>query len=68
METRGLRQARADDIRALFSIVSGGVSGGMPVLAGQALGLGQVDLVGILLTGPVLLRVPSPLLTGGALV
>lgn len=34
-----------------FSIIFGGVSGGMPVLAGRVLALGRVDLVGVLLAG-----------------
>lgn len=49
--------------RTPFSILFGGVSGGMPVLAGRVLALGRVDLVGVLLAGSVLLWIPSHILT-----
>jgi protoheme IX farnesyltransferase len=49
--------------RTPLSIIFGGVSGGMPVLAGRVLGLGRVDAVGILLAGSVLLWIPSHILT-----
>ena len=35
--------------RTLWSIVWGGISGGMPILAGRALASGKIDLVGIVL-------------------
>jgi protoheme IX farnesyltransferase len=49
--------------RTPLSIVFGGVAGGMPVLAGRVSALGQVDLVGLLLCGSVLLWIPSHILT-----
>ena len=49
--------------RTPFSILFGGVSGGMPVLAGRVLASGQVDLVGLLLASSVLLWIPSHILT-----
>ncbi len=49
--------------RTPLSIVFGGVSGGMPVLAGRVLALGRIDLVGVLLASSVLLWIPSHILT-----
>jgi protoheme IX farnesyltransferase len=49
--------------RTPFSIILGGVSGGMPILAGRVLGLGRVDAIGVLLAGSVLLWIPSHILT-----
>jgi protoheme IX farnesyltransferase len=49
--------------RTPFSILIGGLSGGMPALAGRALALGEVDLVGILLAAGVLLWIPAHILT-----
>jgi protoheme IX farnesyltransferase len=49
--------------RTPLSILFGGVSGGMPVLAGRVLALGRVDWVGLLLAGSVLLWIPSHILT-----
>lgn len=49
--------------RTPFSILFGGVSGGMPALAGRALVLGRIDLVGILLAAGVLLWIPAHILT-----
>ncbi len=49
--------------RTPLSILWGGVSGGMPALAGRALALGRVDLVGILLAAGVLLWIPAHILT-----
>lgn len=49
--------------RTPFSIIFGGISGGMPVLAGRVLALGRIDLVGVLLAGSVLLWIPSHILT-----
>ncbi|MEE8389447.1 MAG: UbiA family prenyltransferase [Anaerolineae bacterium] len=49
--------------RTPLSIVFGGVSGGMPVLAGRVLALGRVDVVGILLASSILLWIPSHILT-----
>lgn len=49
--------------RTPFSIVLGGISGGMPILAGRALGLGSVDLIGVLLVLAILLWIPTHILT-----
>lgn len=49
--------------RTPLSILFGGVSGGMPALAGRALALGRVDLVGVLLAAGVLLWIPAHILT-----
>ncbi len=49
--------------RTALSIVFGGVAGGMPALAGRVLGLGRVDLVGLLLASSILLWIPSHILT-----
>lgn len=49
--------------RTCWSIIWGGISGGMPILAGRVLALGQVDLVGFLLTCSVLFWIPTHILT-----
>jgi len=49
--------------RTCWSIVWGGVAGGMPILAGRVLGLGTVDGVGILLALAVLFWIPTHILT-----
>ncbi len=49
--------------RTCWSIVWGGISGGMPILAGRVLALGQVDWIGILLTLSVLFWIPTHILT-----
>jgi heme o synthase len=46
-----------------FSIIWGGISGGMPILAGRVLGLGQIDSIGILLAVSILLWIPTHILT-----
>ncbi len=46
-----------------WSIVWGGISGGMPILAGRVLAIGQVDLVGLLLMMAVLFWIPTHILT-----
>lgn len=46
-----------------WSILWGGISGGMPVLAGRALGLGSIDWVGIALALGVLFWIPTHILT-----
>ncbi|MCC6147558.1 MAG: UbiA family prenyltransferase [Anaerolineaceae bacterium] len=46
-----------------WSIVWGGISGGMPVLAGRILGVGQLDWVGILLALAVLFWIPTHIMT-----
>ncbi len=49
--------------RTCWSIVWGGIAGGMPILAGRALGLGVVDGIGILLSLSVLFWIPTHMLT-----
>ncbi len=49
--------------RTCWSILWGGLSGGMPILAGRAYGLGRVDEVGILLALAVLFWIPTHILT-----
>lgn len=49
--------------RTCWSIVWGGISGGMPILAGRALAVGQIDLIGVLLTMAVLFWIPTHILT-----
>jgi protoheme IX farnesyltransferase len=51
--------------RTPWSIIWGGIAGGMPILAGRALGTGQIDLIGILLTLAILLWIPTHMLTFG---
>ncbi len=46
-----------------YSIIFGGVSGGMPILAGRALGLGSVDIIGALLALAILLWIPTHIMT-----
>jgi protoheme IX farnesyltransferase len=46
-----------------WAIVWGGISGGMPILAGRALGAGQIDWIGILLALSVLFWIPTHILT-----
>jgi protoheme IX farnesyltransferase len=48
-----------------FSILLGGVAGGMPVLAGRTLALGRVDALGALLALAILLWIPTHILTLG---
>lgn len=49
--------------RTCWSIVWGGLSGGMPILAGRTFGLGHIDSIGILLTLAVLFWIPTHILT-----
>lgn len=49
--------------RTAWSIVWGGISGGMPVLAGRALGIGHIDWIGIALAMAVLFWIPTHILT-----
>jgi len=51
--------------RTPWSILWGGLAGGMPVLAGRTLGTGQVDTVGLLLALAVLLWIPTHIMTFG---
>lgn len=49
--------------RTAWSIVWGGISGGMPVLAGRVLGVGHIDWVGVTLALGVLFWIPTHILT-----
>ncbi|MEZ0396275.1 MAG: heme o synthase [Anaerolineales bacterium] len=49
--------------RTCWSIVWGGISGGMPILAGRVMATGQIDLVGVLLSMAVLFWIPTHILT-----
>ena len=49
--------------RTAWSIVWGGISGAMPILAGHALAAGAIDLVGILLAAAILFWIPTHTLT-----
>jgi protoheme IX farnesyltransferase len=49
--------------KTCWSIVWGGISGGMPILAGRVLAIGTIDAVGILLTMAVLFWIPTHILT-----
>jgi protoheme IX farnesyltransferase len=49
--------------RTPLAILFGGVSGGMPALAGRVLALGYVDAVGLLLALGILLWIPAHILT-----
>lgn len=49
--------------RSAWSILWGGIAGGMPVLAGRALGLGVIDPVGLLLAAAVVCWIPTHIMT-----
>lgn len=49
--------------RTPYSIILGGLSGGMPALAGRALGVGAIEPVGILLALAVLFWIPTHIMT-----
>jgi heme o synthase len=49
--------------RTCWSIVWGGISGGMPILAGRAMALGRIDMVGLLLALAVLFWIPTHIMT-----
>jgi heme o synthase len=49
--------------RTAWSIVWGGISGAMPILAGRALGLGMIDWVGVMLALGILFWIPTHTLT-----
>jgi protoheme IX farnesyltransferase len=53
--------------RTAWSIVFGGVAGGMPILAGRTLAVGHLDLFGLMLALVVLFWIPSHNLTLGML-
>lgn len=49
--------------RTCWSVVWGGIAGGMPILAGRVLGLGGIDWIGITLSLGVLFWIPTHILT-----
>ena len=49
--------------RTCWSILWGGISGAMPILAGRALGIGSIDWVGLALAAAVLFWIPTHILT-----
>ena len=49
--------------RTAWSIVWGGVCGGMPILAGRVLAIGEIDPIGILFALSILLWIPTHILT-----
>ncbi len=49
--------------KTAWSIVWGGISGGMPILAGRALGTGEIDALGIMFAVSILLWIPTHILT-----
>ena len=49
--------------RTAWSILWGGISGAMPILAGRTLGLGEIDWVGVTLALGILFWIPTHTLT-----
>lgn len=49
--------------RSAWSIVWGGIAGGMPILAGRVLAIGSIDWVGITLSLAVLFWIPTHIMT-----
>ncbi len=49
--------------KTCWGIVWGGVSGGMPILAGRVLGFGSIDWIGIVLLLGILFWIPTHMLT-----
>jgi len=49
--------------RTCWSVIWGGISGGMPILAGRALGTGTLDWVGISLALAILFWIPTHIMT-----
>jgi protoheme IX farnesyltransferase len=49
--------------RTCWGILWGGISGAMPILAGRALGIGQIDWIGLTLALGVLFWIPTHILT-----
>ena len=49
--------------KTAWSIIWGGISGGMPILAGRALGIGGVDWIGVALAVGILFWIPTHILT-----
>ena len=49
--------------RTAWSIIWGGIAGGMPVLAGRTLAAGEIDWIGIMLAAAILFWIPTHILT-----
>jgi protoheme IX farnesyltransferase len=49
--------------RSAWSILGGGIAGGMPILAGHTLAIGRIDVLGLLLSLIIILWIPSHTLT-----
>ena len=49
--------------RTAWSIVWGGIAGGMPILAGRVLAAGQIDWIGLLLMLAILFWIPTHIMT-----
>ena len=49
--------------KTAWSIVWGGISGGMPILAGRVLGVGEIDFIGIILAVAIMLWIPTHIMT-----
>jgi protoheme IX farnesyltransferase len=49
--------------RTAWSVVWGGISGGMPILAGRSLATGQIDTIGLLMSLAVLFWIPTHIMT-----
>ncbi len=49
--------------KTCWSVVWGGLAGGMPILAGRTLGIGHVDWVGIALAFSILFWIPTHIMT-----
>lgn len=49
--------------RTCWSILWGGISGAMPILAGRALAVGEIEIVGLLLAAAILFWIPTHTLT-----
>ena len=49
--------------KTALSIIWGGIAGGMPILAGRALGTGDIDFIGLLLGLSILLWIPTHIIT-----
>lgn len=49
--------------RTAWSIVWGGICGGMPILAGRVLAVGEIDAIGVLFALSILLWIPTHILT-----
>lgn len=49
--------------RTCWSVIWGGIAGGMPILAGRTLGMGAIDGIGIILALSILFWVPTHMLT-----